>query len=131
MNSKCILATQKPRKDGYVVVKINRKSEYAHRRAYFLSKGEIPKGLTIDHLCSVRNCVNPDHLEAVSIQDNIKRRPVDYLMGNSNAKPRTYCSKGHLLTETAWYRSSGKRQCRTCKNESNKLYRSRVLQGAV
>jgi len=46
---------------------------YAHRLAYERAKGSIPAGLQIDHLCRVRECVNPDHLEAVSQRENIRR----------------------------------------------------------
>lgn len=45
----------------------------AHRLAYERAKGAIPAGLQIDHLCRVRECVNPDHLEAVSQRENIRR----------------------------------------------------------
>lgn len=44
-----------------------------HRISYFIYKGEIPEGLTIDHLCQNTWCQNPDHLEAVSVLENSKR----------------------------------------------------------
>lgn len=46
----------------------------AHRVAYRLLIGEIPAGLTLDHKCGVTLCVNPDHLEAVSLAENTRRR---------------------------------------------------------
>jgi hypothetical protein len=46
----------------------------AHRVAYELCKGPVPDGLSIDHLCCVRLCVNPDHLEAVTCAENNLRR---------------------------------------------------------
>ena len=50
------------------------RGEYAaHRFVYEQTKGPILEGLTIDHLCRVRCCVNPDHLEVVTIQENIQR----------------------------------------------------------
>jgi hypothetical protein len=45
----------------------------AHRLAYIRSKGPVPDGYDIDHLCRNRSCVNPDHLEAVTRRDNIRR----------------------------------------------------------
>ena len=50
-----------------------RQTERAHRVAFHLTRGPIPEGLTIDHLCRVHWCVNPDHLEAVSNRENIIR----------------------------------------------------------
>lgn len=46
----------------------------AHRTAYELSVGPIPDGLEIDHLCHVKACVNPAHLEAVTHRVNLGRR---------------------------------------------------------
>jgi len=58
---------------GYGTVKWKGKATVAHRVTYELSKGEIPKGSVIDHLCSVKLCVNPEHLEAVSFSVNTQR----------------------------------------------------------
>jgi hypothetical protein len=49
----------------------------AHRMAWVYSEGQsIPEGMTVDHLCRVRNCVNPGHLEMVTHAENIHRRPL-------------------------------------------------------
>lgn len=45
----------------------------AHRVAYEIVKGPIPDGMVIDHLCMIKNCVNPDHLEAVTQSENMRR----------------------------------------------------------
>lgn len=50
-----------------------RQQHLAHRFSYTIFRGPIPDGLTIDHLCDRRDCVNADHLEPVTIQENIRR----------------------------------------------------------
>lgn len=81
-----------------------------HRIAYELAKGPIPEGLVIDHLCRNPACCNPDHLEAVTQQENARR-------GNSGLKNaiKTHCPQGHPYDKANTYRPpSGDRMCRTC-----------------
>jgi len=49
--------------------------KYAHRAVYRYFRGTIPKGMTLDHLCRNRSCVNPDHLEPVTLKENVRRSP--------------------------------------------------------
>jgi hypothetical protein len=58
---------------GYAQFKYRRKRVSIHRLSYELHRGPIPKGLTIDHLCRNTLCINPDHLEAVTVVENLKR----------------------------------------------------------
>lgn len=94
---------------GYGVLLIKGKSTRAHRYAYQLLRGPIPDGLQIDHLCRNRLCVNPDHLEAVTLVTNVLR-------GNSVAaikKRMTQCKLGH----NAWVLRGAKqrRRCAICE----------------
>ena len=58
---------------GYGGIKWLGKSTVAHRVVYEIIKGKIPDGLFLDHLCSVKKCVNPQHLEPVTHRENIQR----------------------------------------------------------
>src|SRR6516162_5887464 len=60
---------------------------YAHRTSYELYKGTIPPGMHIDHLCRVKCCVNPSHLDVVTAAENQRRSPI------SNAS-RKFCRNG-------------------------------------
>lgn len=98
---------------GYGVIGVNGKNEYCHRVAFELFKGPIPEGLTIDHLCRVRVCCNPDHLEAVTHKENCHRSP------HSNIH-KTHCPRGHPYSEDNTYVRNGKRQCKACWKIKNK-----------
>lgn len=90
---------------------------YAHRASYELFVGPIPKGMTLDHLCRVRSCVNPEHLEPVSMRENTLRG-----VGPSaiNAT-KTYCIHGHPFDEeNTAVRKNGHRACRTCERQRRK-----------
>jgi hypothetical protein len=84
----------------------------AHRISYFLHKGEIPSGMQLDHLCRVRCCVNPDHLEAVTNQVNAARGEAGY-----HHKLKTHCKRGHPFDDenTIWINSGKHRRCRECQ----------------
>ena len=66
---------------GYGQVMMHGRMVRAHRYAYELLVGSIPTGLTIDHLCHVKNCVNPAHLEPVTQSENMRRAHRDGLVG--------------------------------------------------
>ncbi len=97
--------------------------EYAngHRFAYSMLRGPIPNGLVLDHLCRNRACVNPDHLEPVSLKTNILRGTG---LAAINAK-KTHCVRGHEFTPENTYRSSSGRDCRTCRQIIGIAYRKR------
>lgn len=102
----------------------------AHRFSYALANGEIPAGLVIDHLCCRRDCVRPDHLEAVAQATNVIRGygpPVAAARMAAWSQSRTECKRGHPLTAENTYvtPSEGWRQCRACKRLANHRRRAK------
>lgn len=109
-----------PASAGYGMAFYNGGTVYAHRAVYDYLVGPIPAGLTLDHLCRVRNCVNPAHLEPCTLRENILRsdgrgamnarketchcgRPFDVSRKIGNREERA-CSKCSVEHTKAWYR---------------------------
>ena len=112
---------------GYGLFSIGVKKYYAHRVAYELAKGKIPEGLEIDHLCRVRDCVNPDHLEAVTHKENLHRGET---VSAANAA-KTHCPQGHPYSgDNLHVASDGWRRCKTCRAERARLRRAKQRKGA-
>jgi hypothetical protein len=69
----CLLWTGARLPLGYGVMRYQGRIAYAHRVAWTMIHGPIPEGLVLDHLCRNPSCINPDHLEPVTQQENIRR----------------------------------------------------------
>lgn len=111
---------QRAKSQGYGYYKIpgEKRVVRAHRFMYEREVGPIPEGLTLDHLCRNRACVNPAHLEPVSRGENVLR-------GESPAAQHaraTTCVNGHPFNDANTYIRPGRgtRECRAC-------FRSRAL----
>jgi hypothetical protein len=93
----------------------------AHRYAYKTLVGPIPRGLVIDHLCRNTICVNPDHMQVVTVRENTLR-------GNTfqarNLR-KTHCPQGHPYDQANTYLHRGKRHCRICQRDANRRYYER------
>lgn len=90
---------------GYGSAALNGRTHLAHRLVYELLVGPIPTGLTLDHLCYVKRCVNPNHLEPVTAVENKRRE----------TSSRTHCLRGHELAgANLRVNGNGHRSCKTC-----------------
>lgn len=112
------------RRDGYGRAWTGVGSRRAHRVAYELTVGPIPRGLELDHLCRNPGCVNPAHLEAVTHEENVRR-------GIRWNLSKTHCPSGHPYDEknTRWYQ--GRRYCRACQDFWNAANRVRATRMAA
>lgn len=88
----------------------------AHRVAYGHYVGPLEDGKVIDHLCGVKLCVNPEHLEQVTQAENLLRSPTTI---NAINAAKTQCVRGHEFTESNTYisKTNGQRVCRLCKRD--------------
>lgn len=103
--------------NGYGRFQVKGSSQRAHRIAYEALVCPIPEGLVIDHLCRVRHCVNPSHLEAVTPAENNRR-------GGAGLTRRTHCPAGHPYDEANTAVSAkGKRRCKACTHARKGRYR--------
>lgn len=110
---------------GYGLIHRKRVRSMAHRFAYEALIGPIPSGLHIDHLCRNPGCVNPAHMEPVTLVENVMRG-VGFAPIN---KRKTHCPRGHEYTpeNTMIVQSGGKhksRSCRECRRERAVKYHS-------
>lgn len=90
----------------------------AHRVSYELFKGFIPDGLELDHLCRVRHCVNPEHLEPVTRLENARRSQL-------STYHRGRCARGHIYNSKTLYLYGGRRHCRICRTATMNALRAK------
>jgi hypothetical protein len=96
---------------------------FAHRFSYELHVGDIADGLHLDHLCQNTICVNPKHLEPVTLKENLHRAANS--PASINAK-KTQCPKGHLYSGYNLMVTAKGRQCRTCANANTRERRRKL-----
>lgn len=122
----CWLWQKRRDRDGYGRFKVDCKVQGAHRVSYELFVGPIPDGLPLDHLCRTRHCVNPAHLEPVTVRENTLRSPLAITALNVL---KTHCPAGHPYDDDNTYRADGGiRSCRACGRVKQRAYRQRKQQ---
>lgn len=118
----CWIYTGAKNRGGYGVLNGHRGRHggVAHRIIYEHFSGPVPDGLELDHLCRVPACCNPDHLEAVTPSENVRRYRA----------LATHCPNGHPYGDVP----PGERKCPTCRKASSRerqrRYAERVREAA-
>jgi hypothetical protein len=126
MTGECWKWTAAQNGDGYGYAHFGGGMMMAHRAVWLSVVGPIPEGMTLDHLCRNRLCVNPDHLEVVTRQENTLRGVGP---GAANAV-KTHCPLGHPLKGSNLYtRPTGWRECRTCRGSGHRAEYARRKRG--
>ncbi len=92
--------------NGYPQFRMGARMVLAHRAAWGFCVGPPPEGLQLDHLCRVKRCVNPAHLEPVTNQENAARAGIHWR--------HETCSQGHAMTDDNVRVNTNGRICRTC-----------------
>ena len=107
-NNECWLWTGSLNSSGYG----SSNKQLIHRYVIELTKKKkIPEGLVVDHLCMIKHCYNPRHLEVVTNGENRRRTPL-----------KTHCHRGHEYTAETSYKDKWGRKCRICRAENNRKY---------
>ncbi len=106
---------------GYGAIGVNYSMKGAHRVSYELFIRAIPDGMQLDHVCRVRCCVNPNHLESVTQLENVRR-------GNSGKfyADKTHCPQGHPYSgDNLCIEKGGGRRCKICKKETDRKQKAK------
>lgn len=114
----CLLWTGALNPNGYGKMQVGDLDTGAHRVSYTEHVGPIPDGFEVDHLCKVRHCIEPTHLEAVTSAENTARCDSPH---GINAR-KVACIHGHPFDDENTYWHDGRRRCRKCRAAASRRY---------
>lgn len=113
----CLIWQGSKTTNGYAYVGPNQMgTRTVHVLMWMHMHGEKTPGLTLDHLCRNRDCINPEHLELVTHAENCRR-------GVARCAKLTECHRGHPFVEGNFYLVGGRRVCKACNTIRLREYR--------
>jgi hypothetical protein len=117
----CMLWVKSTDTNGYGQFHLNQRTVKAHLVAWALAYGDFPSGLEPDHLCTVRHCTTPDHLEWVTHAENVRRI----------ALRSEFCRAAlHRWSEQVPLYRGDARECRLCRiNRRRARYQAKRASG--
>lgn len=117
-NNGCWLWTGYKDREGYGRCWYKRRKYGVHRLFYEIFVGQIPEGMTVDHVCFITACCNPEHLRLLSALDNARRQ---------RSALKVHCKNGHELAgRNLILRKSGSaRDCRACGLAAARRYQQK------
>ena len=115
----CWLWTASRTSDGYGQAVVGGAVVGSHRAVFEMLVGAIPEGLEADHLCTIRRCANPEHIQPVTQAENIRRAAAAI-----HARPIYPC--GHPRTPENTHERTVGRWCLTCRREDDRLRKART-----
>lgn len=110
-------------KYGYGIFYFRKKSRKAHRVAYYMTNGDIPKGMVIDHICRNRQCVNIEHLRCITAGQNAIENSRSVAAIN---KMKEFCKNGHKFDRVYGIKKK-QRYCSICENQKSKRLQKKWL----
>lgn len=124
-SSPCWVSNRATQPNGYTKIGYQNRTYLTHRVSYAAFVGPVPDGLVLDHLCRVRACVNPDHMEPVTTRENLVRGHTR----TARQVAATHCPQGHAYDEanTYWRRDRLGRMCRLCRDQARRRSRDGLI----
>lgn len=113
----CWLWTGAKLASGYGSVRFEGRTRVVHHVTWERCNGAVTKGLDLDHLCRNRLCANPEHLEAVTRSQNLRRG-----INGFELTGRCRSGKHEATAENTYTRPNGDRACRACRDARRRTY---------